>query len=175
MQLQALRRLGIVAAVISPLVFSQYCGFTKHMAGLLGWPYSGVCRAVFGTEGRADSPWHMHILPDLYTWPSFGMLRSIYFSLGPIPPKMVALIVVGAAYLMPLSLAFYNWSAVPRRAWWSLALPPAVFAGLGWIVAAGPLEPAAAIAGPLLTALYFLEFAVIFPLLARRPRPHSVF
>lgn len=108
-------------------------------------------------------------------WPSFGILRSIYFDFGPVSSKFLALGVVVAAYLMPLSLAFYRWSHIPRRAWSSLAIVPLIIIGLGWVGVVSPLEPASLIVGLLLTLLYFLVFAAIFPLLARRPRQKSVF
>ncbi len=161
-------RLAIVAAIVAPFVFSQYCGITKF-----AYPHAWcpLC-AVFGAPHSRTGPFDMQFMPDGYVWPSFALLRSMAWA--PLP-KLFGLVVMVAAYVMPLTLALYTWPKVRPRAWYSLFSLPLIIAGLGWAGGHLAFDAASSVGSPLFTGLYFLEFLVVFPLLTRRKDQASAF
>ncbi|MEJ0060927.1 MAG: hypothetical protein WDM79_15705 [Terricaulis sp.] len=108
------------------------------------------------------------IVPDWYLLPAFSVLRAISFDLGAVDSKSLGLLVLCAAFIAPLTLAFFDWPKTPMRAWASLLSIPAILVALGWAGAQSSSDPFVIPLTQILVLLYFLEFLVVFPLLARR-------
>jgi quinol-cytochrome oxidoreductase complex cytochrome b subunit len=156
-------RLALGVAIMGALLWVVYCGATQTIYALRCDWLCGPPAAPALDDPLLTPP---QIVPEWYTLPSYGMLRAITFGIGPLDAKWLGLIVAAAAFIAPLTLAFFNWSKTPARAFIPLIALPFVIGGLGYCaVQSGihlnpwPLQ--------ILTAAYFAIFAA-FPLLARR-------
>jgi hypothetical protein len=142
-----LGRLAILVVVIAPAIVVVDCGFDLAAPAWGGPGVSGHCAVVDRILSGGSSPPESDLLtppkivPDWYVLPFYAILRSATFNLGFVSAKTLGLILLGAAFAAPLSLAFYNWSTLRGRAWASLlALSPVLF-GLGWCGAQNPALP----------------------------------
>jgi quinol-cytochrome oxidoreductase complex cytochrome b subunit len=169
MRFDWLGRLAIGVGAMGVLAVLLGCEFAAFVRPWLTDDL-GVCfvNQLFAPPPEAGDPFLTppEIVPEWYLLPHYGMMRSITFNLGPIDSKALGLIVIGASFIAPLTLAFFNWSKTPARAWLTLLVIPPVLIGLGWIGLRG-YDGAWSNAGQALVVLYFAVFWVVFPLLAR--------
>jgi quinol-cytochrome oxidoreductase complex cytochrome b subunit len=155
-----LARLAILIAIMGALGAATYFGF---QALISPWGAGGD-GASFPSSPLATPA---QIVPDWYLLPAFSVLRAVTWDLGFIDPKSLGLLVLCAAFVAPLTLAFFDWSKTPTRVWLSLLSVPAIVLGLVWAGAQSPMEPLIIPISQILVLLYFLEFLVVFPLMAR--------
>ncbi len=116
-----------------------------------------------------------HIVPEWYFLPFYAILRAI-------PNKLLGVIALFSAVIIPAALPWLDYSKVKSaryRPWFAKAfwVFVAVGVGLGYL-GSQPAEGGFLIAARVLTAYYFFHFLVLLPLLARfettRPEPASI-
>ena len=116
-----------------------------------------------------------HIVPEWYLLPFYAILRAI-------PNKLLGVIALFSAVIIPAALPWLDFSKVKSaryRPWFAKAfwVFVAVGVGLGYL-GSQPAEGGFLIAARVLTAYYFFHFLVLLPVLAKfemtRPEPASI-
>jgi ubiquinol-cytochrome c reductase cytochrome b subunit len=132
---------------MAPGIVIVDCGFDLAAPAWGGSGVSGHCLVIdriltggsSAPEGALLTP--ANIVPEWYLLPVYAILRSATFDLGPVSSKTLGVMLVGAAFAAPFSLALYKWSTLRGRTWMIvLGLFP-VLAGLGWCGAQNPALP----------------------------------
>ena len=109
-----------------------------------------------------------HIVPEWYFLPFYAILRAI-------PNKLLGVIALFSAVIIPAALPWLDYSKVKSaryrpmfaKAFWVFT---AVGLGLGYL-GSQPAEGGFLIAARLLTAYYFFHFLVLLPLLSKYKKP----
>jgi quinol-cytochrome oxidoreductase complex cytochrome b subunit len=144
-----------------------YAAFVFYAPNFLGHPIN------YEEANPLSTP--AHIVPEWYYLPFYAILRGV-------PHKLGGVIALFASLFVLFFLPWLDTSRVRSGTYRPLFKPffwlfVAVCIGLGYL-GAKPAEGGYVIAARILTALYFLHFFLVLPLLGRfetpRPRPASI-
>jgi ubiquinol-cytochrome c reductase cytochrome b subunit len=135
-----------------------------------------------------------HIVPEWYMLPFYAILRAINFNVGPIPAKLVGVMLMFSAILVIFALPWLDTSKVKSMRYrpvmrWFFVLFVITCLGLGWcggqepqdmvitlgVNAAGdPVGLGVTTLSQILAAYYFLFFLVILPWIGLKEDPLPV-
>jgi quinol-cytochrome oxidoreductase complex cytochrome b subunit len=183
-------RFGFRLAIVGSLVLLSFwitgCGFARFVLpwGQLATTHSGLVRwlALFFSPDTCfinaliDGPTTFtfngfqlpRIFPPWHVLPFFAMMRAV-------PSKFFGLMTVLAAFVVPLSIAIYDWAKVSTRSWALLwVLLPAIGFGLMQLGVQRPDDPYVTETARVLSAAYFAVFLLLFPLSAYFDRRRAI-